>query len=130
MDPDAPRSIPVHITGSSVSLGAPPASRQKLITDSTRTIVVSATNPYPVALPTDESRDYAILIALDNQVVVCNSFGDAQDPSNQVAGLPNPIGSVLFVGIAVPMRGTNKMWLAAAVYPSRVTVIAGHKETA
>lgn len=127
--PAPPPPVPVHVVSADVPLGTPPASRQRVITDSTRTIVVTATNPNPIALPTDESRDYAILIALDNQVVLCNSFGDAQDPSNLVVGLPNPQGSVLYVGIAVPTRGTNKMWLAAAVYPSRVTVIAGHKET-
>jgi hypothetical protein len=93
----------------------------------TYTIVITAANPVPEVLPQDRTREYAVLQALDNQVVLCSTKADAQQPGNSVVGLPNPAGAVLATGIAIPVKGTSHMRLAAAVYPSRVSVIAGYR---
>jgi hypothetical protein len=125
--PDAaPRPIPVHITSANEGV-IPGATPQELIKAHTRTIVITPANLYPTALGRDESRAYAILTALDNQVVLSDSWAEVQDPNNLVAGLPNPSGSILAVGIAVPVLGFNVMYLTAAAYPSRVSVIVGSK---
>lgn len=91
------------------------------------TVVITAANPVPEVLSQDHTREYAVLQALDNQVVLCSSKSDAQNAGNTVVGLPNPAGAVLAVGIAIPVKGTSHMRVAAAVYPSRVSVIAGYR---
>ena len=126
--PDQPRSIPVHVTSANEGVFRPAPPRRALVKTSTRTVVIDAQNPYPVALARDESREFAIITALDAAVVLSDSWAEVQDPANLVTGLLNPSGSVLPVGIAYPVLGFNAMWFstAAASYPARVSLIIGH----
>jgi hypothetical protein len=60
-----------------------------------RTIVLSAANPVLPLLGQDLSRLYALVEAFGNDVVLCESLSQANDPFNDVAGLPNPQGYLL-----------------------------------
>jgi len=128
--PDQPRSIPVHITSADEGVITPAPPRRALVKTSTRTVVINAGNPYPVALARDESREFAIITAMDSVVVLSDSWAEVQDPANLVTLLPNPSGSLLAVGIAYPVLGFNAMWFSAAVanYPARVSLIIGRKD--
>lgn len=125
-----PNPVPVHVTSANEGVFRPPPPRRALVKTSTRTVVISAANPYPVALAQDESREFAIITALDSVVVLSDSWAEVQDPANLVTGLANPSGSLLAVGIAYPVLGFNKMWFstAATSYPARVSLIIGRKD--
>ena len=79
---------------------------------STRTVVISAANPYPVALAQDESREFAIITALDSVVVLSDSWAEVQDPANLVTGLAtammDSVPLVILAGQVIsPMLGKD-----------------------
>lgn len=122
-----PPAFNVHVTGSDVPLGGGPPPRQPEFHVTTRTIVLTAAHPVLDLAPADPSRDYMLLQVFGNPAVLCNDLSQAQDPANQVAGLPNPNGSLLGTGLVIPVRATNRLWVAAAVFPTQISVITAHK---
>jgi hypothetical protein len=108
-------------------------SRAKLHKDVTfRTIVLTALNPVRPLMAADLSREYAQVEAFTNDVVLCETQSKAQDPANQVAGLPNPEGALLKASctaaqptLAFPPRKletTDLVWVTAASFPAVVVV--------
>jgi hypothetical protein len=115
-----------------------PASDKKVHYDITfRTIVLNAPaagNPavgssVKVLCAADLSREYIIVSAVTNDVVLCSSQADAQDGNNAVAGLPNPTGTLLKASTTTlaypPIRipTTDLVWVTAASFPAIVPVI-------
>lgn len=115
-----------------------PASLKKDHYDVTfRTIVLTAPVGTEPAVGTsirplcaaDLSREFIIVAAMTNDVVLCETQSKAQDPANAVAGLPNPEGSLLkastttlaFPPLKIPC--TDQVWVTAASFPALVSVI-------
>lgn len=119
-------ALRVHITGTDVPQ-APPAARQPPPA-SFGTIVLTAAYPVRLLLPLAPSREWAIVQALDNDIVLCDSEGQAQDPSNADTGLAAPQGGVVPVGVVIPLRNRNAVYVTAASFPSRVSIIAAYAD--
>jgi hypothetical protein len=92
-----------------------------------RTFSVSTNNPAPVELlGQDIDRRYAVIMTLDEPVVISFSEQSADDPRNAVnaAGL-SANGFVLPVNVAIPVSYKGVIWCTATSgTPSRVSVMA------
>ncbi len=93
-----------------------------------RTFSVSTTGANPVVelLGRDPDRRYAVILALDEPVVISFSEQAAQDPRNVVnaAGL-SANGFTLPVNVPVPVNSTSVIWCTAtSSTPGRVSVMA------
>jgi hypothetical protein len=116
--------ISVHIASSDVGTPAKPARRRYHVIP--RTIVLTTDEPVAQLLRPDPGREYAIIIPRTNDVVLCESKGDAQATSNvSDTTFARPNGGVIpkDVEIRIPLI-TSELWAAAATYPTRVTVLA------
>jgi hypothetical protein len=72
----------------------------------------------------EPNRKELRVLSADNPVVICDSYGQANDPANQVVGLPNPNGALLPVTQSPwELPTTDQMWVAAASFPSRVVIL-------
>lgn len=95
-----------------------------------RTLLLGANNPYLPVLPRDMRRRRVILIAVDNDVVLCETKELAQAVATLVAGGTTAAalttGGYLPKGIPVPLESRSWMYVAATTTAStsRVTVIA------
>lgn len=89
------------------------------------TVVVSTTGPEVMELlPLDLLRVRATVIVSDQPVVICHSQGQAQDPSNQVASVPNPSGAYIPAGTQLVITGSQQLFVAAVQgVSSRVSVL-------
>lgn len=116
----------VHIASSDVPQAAP-AARQPPPA-SFYTLVLTAAYPVRLMLPLAPSREWAIVQALDNDVVLCDTEGQAQDPANADTGLAAPQGAVVPVGVVIPLRNRNAVYVTAATFPSRVSIIAAYRD--
>ena len=122
-------STPVHLASAAPGvLPAAAAPRPREMRLVPVTITLSSQAPERLLLPKASSREYAIVQALDSPVVVCDSQGQAQAPVNNDATLAAPEGSVIPVGVVVPLLGTNELWVTAPTLPARVSVIAAYCE--
>lgn len=93
---------------------------------STRTILLTAAQPVQEVLPHDPLRVCAWLLPkVDNNVVLCHSYQQAQDPANQDPTLANPSGAIISAALTAPVRvsGTQRMWLVANTFPTHFGVI-------
>ena len=121
-------AVKVHLTGSDVPLTtAPAAAGPPKVVASFFTLTLTALHPVQMLIGRADSRDYAIVQALDKAVVLCDSRGQAQSLSNADATLASPEGAVIPVGVVVPVTCANEVWVAASVFPARVSVIAGYR---
>lgn len=118
----------VHVVSSDVPLGGEATRQRPRIRLTPTTIVLTANFPVRNLLPLSEARDYAIIQALDNPIVICDSQGQAQSESNSVTALTSPDGAVIPTGVVVPLRNANPLWVTAATFPSRVSVLAATEE--
>jgi len=83
--------------------------------------------PAHVLLPEDPDREWAIITALDNAVVICHTVAQANDAANSTNTLAQPTGSVIPINQPYPLTGQNKLWVTTGTFPSRVSVIVGRK---
>jgi hypothetical protein len=83
------------------------------------TIVLTADEPVQKLMDLDPLRHEAIVISLDQDVVLCHSYQQAQDPANVTAALPRPNGYILSGGAGFPpyvvLETTAHLWVAAPV---------------
>jgi hypothetical protein len=89
------------------------------------TVVLSATNPVLPLLPVDPEREDAAILAVDNPVVIAQSYEQAANPANTVANVPQPIGTYIPVGVRWPVKATGATWvgLTTTATNSRVSVM-------
>jgi hypothetical protein len=109
---------PVHESHGPMPLSTLPVANQGTDTGTFKTIVLSSANPYRMALPEDNTRRVARIIAIDNPVVMCQSENQAQDPANQVTDVPQPNGGYIPTGLVVPVTCTSVLFLAATTTAS------------
>lgn len=90
----------------------------------THTVVITAGAPIQNLVNHEPNRSELHLVVSDNPIVVCDSYGQACDPANQVANLPNPNGTYLPVA-AQPyvLPTTDLLYVVAAAYPTRVGIL-------
>lgn len=129
--PDTP-AVRVHVVGMNEGLVTAPPRRRRLRNAVVQTYNLTALHPIHHFLPYDTNRLYALVQAGGSNVVVCTDLSQAQDPANQVAGVPNPNGYLLTAGNTVPVKieGCQNMWVVANTYPSQLTWIAIHEQGA
>jgi hypothetical protein len=107
--------------------GAIPVTERGTELARARTFSVStANNPVVELLGRDDNRRYAVIMTLDEPVVISFSQKDAQDPRNEVnaAGL-SANGFVLPIGVPVPVSYQGVIWCTATSgTATRVSVMA------
>lgn len=120
-------ALKVHIVGDDTPPKAPhhaaPHRRERLAL-ATHTLTLTAATAVQNLVNHEPNRCKLMLVVPDNPVVVCDSYGQATSPANLVVGLTNPEGALLPVS-AVPyeLPTTDPLWVVAASYPTRVTVL-------
>jgi hypothetical protein len=120
-------ALKVHIVGDDTPAKAPhhnaPHRRERLAI-ATRTVVLTSASPVQSLVNHEPNRCELHLVVTDNPVVVCDSYGQANDAANQAANLPNPNGAYLPVAtVPYVLKTTDPLWITGAVYPTRVTVL-------
>jgi hypothetical protein len=112
--------IGVHIKSSDVAIGGGGRKRRRVIF---LTETFTSTRPVGELLGYSASRLYVLMQAGGANVVIADK-ASAQNPANQVSGLPNPQGMVLPYTNTAPTRipGGQELWAAAAAYPAQVTM--------
>lgn len=94
-----------------------------------RTLVLGASNPYLAALPRDMRRRRAVIVAIDNDVILAESKELAQAVATLVAGgtaaAALSTGFYLPKGVALPLESRDWMFAAATTTAStsRVSVV-------
>lgn len=94
----------------------------------TFTIVVDSDDAqFLELLPYDPLRSRALIIVNDQPVVLCDSRSQANQPGNQVANVPNPVGAFVYasatVSTPVELKTTAQVFVAATTTdPARVSV--------
>lgn len=115
-----PTPVPVHVCEPVVTV---PTVPQHV---TCRTVVLTADQPVQQILAQDPLRVRAWLLPkIDNNVVLCHSVSQAQDPNNADPTLANPNGAVVMASLTapVPVAGTQAMWLAGNTFPTHVGLI-------
>lgn len=123
MDP-----VLVHITGTDVPQ---PTQHRKRYATETRTIVLTATEPFQKLVDQDYDRDEFWVQPLDFDAVMCHSRAQAQGSGNVPAATQaNPDGAYLAktnLRLMGPFKGHDDMWIVSAgnavPYPNRITLI-------
>lgn len=88
---------------------------------SERTTVLNASNQFEMIASYDPMRDEVRITVSDNPIVVSRSRAQACDTSNTSGTLANPNGRLIANGAnEYSVRGSNEVWISAAVYPTRV----------
>ena len=121
--------VPVLLTNPEALAGVRTDKRRPRRQMTFRTINLTAASPVQVLLGADPARLYALVQAGGNSVVLTTSQGEAQDPNNVVANIPNPEGFVLTAGNTVPVKleGVQPVYASANAFPSQVTMIVVHE---
>lgn len=90
---------------------------------------LTAASPIIDLVGYDETRCYIRIQSGGNNVVVCTDISQAQDPANQIAGVPNPNGLLLTAGNTAPfdIEGAQRMWAVGNTYPAQVTYVVVHE---
>jgi hypothetical protein len=129
MTSEAMTPVPVHVTNTEALAGAASPGRHKVRQVKLLTKNITAAQPIIDLVPYDETRLYIQVQAGGNNVVICTDLSQAQDPDNQVAGVPNPVGLLLTAGNTVPWKieGCQRMWVVGNTFPSQVTYTSVHE---
>lgn len=112
--------LPVHVCAPVVTV---PTVSQHV---TTRTVLLTTANAVQQILPQDPLRVMAWLLPkIDNNVVLCHSLTQAQDPANADPALAAPNGALVSAALtaAIPVPGTQAMWMAGNTFPTRVGLI-------
>jgi hypothetical protein len=117
--------IPVLVANAGEVGGKP--RRHRVATFRTRNL--TAANPIVHLCPYDETRLYIQIQAGGSNVVLCTDISQAQDPCNQVAGVPNPDGLLLTAGNTMPFRleGSQHIYAVGNTFPSQLTWVTVHE---
>lgn len=80
-----------------------------------RTLTLSAANPYLAALPRDMRRRRAVLLAIDNDVVLCETKELAQSVATLVAGgaAASTLTGGFYLSKGVPLPVESRDWMFA-----------------
>lgn len=116
----------VHVKSSDVPQAAPRPAQPPPA--SFYTVVLTAAFPVRLLLPLARNREWALVQAFDNDVVLCDSQGQAQDAANADSALAAPQGGLVATGVVLPLRNRNEVYVTASVFPSRVSVIAAYSD--
>jgi hypothetical protein len=107
-----------------------PLPRRKLRNAIVMTRNITAANPIIELVPYDTNRLYVLVQVGGNNCVICTDKSQAQDPFNQVAGVPDPVGFLLSAGNTRPVKieGCQRMFAVGNTYPTQLTWIAIHEQ--
>ncbi len=113
--------VNVHIVGSDL-VTAEKRPKEKRV--SSKTIVLTAANPYQMAVGVDPTRCEVHIQAITNAVVLSHNLSQASDASNLVTPLVNPNGRALnpLIGEYIVPGGANEIWFSAGIYPTLVGI--------
>lgn len=115
--------VRVHIAGSDLQQDIA-LQRPKRLAISPRTVVLTAAAPFQFLCGQEPYRAMVKILVTDNPVVLCDSQGQANQPGNLAAGLTNPEGAYLPVATTFyDIPSTDQLWVVAAAYPTRVTIV-------
>lgn len=96
-----------------------------------RIIVLSAANPFLPLLPRDAARRRAVILSVDNDVILVESLNLAQQLAAAVAGgaaaASLGLGAYLPKGVALPLESRDLMYAVATTY--NVTTSGGASAT-
>jgi hypothetical protein len=74
-------------------------------------------------LPLDPLRVRAVILSVDQDVVICHTRPQAQASGNTGSSVPNPSGAYLPKTTMLTLNGTQEMWVAAtSATPTRVSI--------
>lgn len=81
-------------------------------------------------MPQDPWRERALVLAIDEDVILCATKELAQDAANQVSSVPYPTGFYLSKGIPLPLRNKSLVWVAnsSSGTATRVSVVVERNE--
>lgn len=120
--PDDLIPLPVEV----INLRDLKASESKCHYDLTlRTITLTAANPVRDVFAGDLSRRLVICQAFTNDVVLCQSQSQAQDPANAATANPGfPEGYLLAAANTTPtyLPVTDLAWATAGTFPAKLTL--------
>ena len=121
--------VPVPVTIHNPDSLRPPATRRRVRHAKMVTRNLTAAQPVIDLAGYDETRVYILAQAGGNNIVVCTDISQAQDPANQVAGVPNPNGLLLTAGNTIPFKieGAQRMWAVGNTYPAQITFVVVHE---
>lgn len=118
--------VPVHVCEPVVTV---PTVAQHV---TFRTVTLTAANPVQQILNLDPLRIRAWLLPkIDNNVVLCHSISQAQDPANADPMLTAPNGAYVSAALTapVPIPGTAPVWCVGNTFPTRVGLIIERRGT-
>lgn len=103
-----------------------PKARKRLEVTCYTVVLGTGTNAVQELLPLDETREFAMVQAIDNDVVVCHTSAQAQGAANSTSGLPNPSGYLLPKANTgpTPIHGTNRVLVTSQANAGRISVMA------
>lgn len=80
-------------------------------------------------LALDPLRKDAGIFVVDTAIVLCDTEQKAKNASNQVAGVPSPVGAYIPAGGNASVTGTGPMWAVntTPATPCRVSVIINRR---
>jgi hypothetical protein len=110
---EPPEAKPLDQSHAPMPLSVLPTKAEGADSGTFKTVVLTANNPYKMALPEDNTRRKATIIAIDNPVVLCQAEEQAQYPSNQVALVPFPNGGYLPINVPVTVTSHTVVFVAA-----------------
>lgn len=89
------------------------------------TLTLTAETPMLPLLPLDPLRVSAQVLRVDNHFILCHSLQQAMDPLNITPAATDANGALVTAtfNAPVPVRGTQAVWVATRVFPTRVGVI-------
>jgi hypothetical protein len=127
---ETPTPVPVHVVSANEGVIPGAAPRRRLRRAVTRTRNMTAAEPVIHFAHQDNNRLHLLVQAGGNNVVLCTDISQAQDPANQVAGVPNPNGYLLTAGNTMPTKieGCQNMWAVGNTFPSQLTWIEIHEQ--
>lgn len=90
-----------------------------------RTLVLQP-NQARQLMPQDPARQSAVILAVDADIVICDTKDLASSPDNQLASLPYPTGFYLPKGVPLPTRNRGLLWAVntSSTVANRVSVLA------
>jgi len=128
---DDPEIVNVHVVNPDEMSGASPTKEIEPEHFICSTYVVNTAQNSTIqaqVLALDLLRKDATILTTDNPIVICHTYRQTQDPNNQVAGVPNPVGAYLPAGASLSVSGTGPLWVVATVAtPSRVSVAVNRR---
>lgn len=114
MNEEPRRAVNVHLTGSDIPVGAPPAPNRRLVTI-LHTVYLTAETPVAPVFGRDLSRKAGWVQAIGNDVTLCTSKSNAAIGEGAILPHANTAPT--------PVEGVNELWAYASSYPAQVSVI-------